>query len=863
MLQNNNKEVIKRLVKRSLKVNKLRNIFAILAIALTTLLITTVVVGGITFYNINKVYLNVSAYGIDCDGYLNINESTLDKLKSISNIDTLGVTQLASLDIIKNKELLNEQVVLEYADSKIAYEMMAIVPIEGSYPKDSEDILAPTWFLELLGVEKNIGEKITLDIVINNEVKKLDLKVCGYYDSLVSRGNGRTKVFVSDKFISKYNKDIINLENTKTAFLTLKNINDSSSYDTVKSEFKKISNEIGASKAKVHPKYDIESGSAISNGFMKQSLAVGVGILLVIFTGYLIIYNIFYISVSRDIKFYGLLKTIGTTSKQIKKIIIRQALILSVIGIPIGLVLGYVLATFILPIALSFTVFANIIVISKSPYIFILSILFSLITVIISCNKPGEMAGKVSPIEAVRYVSFDANSSKKNSKNGINGAKLHKMAWSNIIKSKRRVILSVISISLSAIIVIFTINASFGINPEAHAKSQTVSDVSINNYISHFMGSEKYQPINEELINKVKALDIVEDTRNIYSAILPDEDGIIRDFGVDIFLEGKLKEEVEIAERLKKNYIYYHRLNISENLMNANVTAINANRLEKEIEKLTVIDGEINEEKFKDGNYIIYYTGVSTPHVLKSGDKIPFTFRIPDKNGNIKEIKNEFEIMAIVADTSGEWSASNLENFNIEEEVFKEIFPDYKNHIKSVNIDLKDNVDIKEADDIISDIIGKSGNSTLSLSSKNFFIEGMKELKLILLIVGGIVSAILGLIGAINVANTILTSIISRRVEVAMLESIGMTKKQVKKMIVFEGLYYILLTSVLIIPLGFIAAYIAPMLVPIYSVVSMKIYLISVIIAILIIAILMITVPLVAYKLINKESLVERLRIVE
>ncbi len=47
---------------------------------------------------------------------------------------------------------------------------------------------------------------------------------------------------------------------------------------------------------------------------------------LVIFTGYLIIYNIFQISVTGDIRFYGLLKTIGVTPRQLKRIIRQQAL---------------------------------------------------------------------------------------------------------------------------------------------------------------------------------------------------------------------------------------------------------------------------------------------------------------------------------------------------------------------------------------------------------------------------------------------------------------------------------------------------------------------------------------------------------
>ena len=862
MLKNNNRQIIKKLSNRSLKVNKMRNIFAILAIALTTLLITTTIVGGITFYNTNKVYMNVSSYGVDADGYIDFNIKNIDKLNKINNIKKKGIIQLASTDVIQNEVLLAENVCLFATDDKDAYEMMAVVPIEGTYPKKANDILLPSWVLDVLNINKNIGETVSLDIVINNEVKSIDFNLCGYYESLVIRGTGTIRAFVSNEFISKYNKGITEIEGTTTVLLTLKNINSNSSYDTVQEELNKISNEIDGTKAKVHPKYDSEK-SISGDSQIQQFIAIAVGIVLIIATGYLIIYNIFYISVSKDIKFYGLLKTIGTTSKQLKRIIIRQALKLSIIGIPIGLVLGYAVATFIIPMALSVTFMGNIVVVSKSPLNFILSILFSLVTVLISCNKPGRIAGKVSPIEAVRFVSSDSQNLKKKNKKGTNGAKLNKMAWSNIVKNKKRVMLSVLSISLSAVIVIFTISATLGIDPEAHAENEVVADIQIVNVVNQFHGKVEYQPITEDLINKVKGLDIVEDARINYKAITPNEDGIIYDFGVEFVLSGKLKEEVKRGIESGNQNIMTTRIGFADNMMMANLTALKADRLGKELEKFEVIDGKIDEEEFKKGDYIIYNVGVGESYVIKAGDILPLTMKIPDEDGVVKEVTKEFKVMAVVGDSTGGFSASNMTELNIEENAFKELFPDYNNYIKSIDIDLKDNVDLTEADEEIGKIINESGNTMLFLSSKNYYIDAMEEMKLIVSLIGGTVALILGFIGIINVINTMLTSIISRKLEFSMLESIGMTNSQSKKMILFEGMYYIILTAVLVIPLGLVASFLAPMMLPIYGGFKIGIYLVSVIVAMSIISIIMLIVPLIGYKNISKESIVERLRIAE
>ncbi len=120
-------------------------------------------------------------------------------------------------------------------------------------------------------------------------------------------------------------------------------------------------------------------------------IAIAAFLLLVIFTGYLIIYNIFQISVAGDIRFYGLLKTIGTTPRQLKRIIRQQALLLCLIGIPAGLLLGYGIGAVLVPVVLRSTQLdAGITTISTSPVIFVGSVLFALLTVLLSCSKPGK-----------------------------------------------------------------------------------------------------------------------------------------------------------------------------------------------------------------------------------------------------------------------------------------------------------------------------------------------------------------------------------------------------------------------------------------------------------------------------------------
>lgn len=133
---------------------------------------------------------------------------------------------------------------------------------------------------------------------------------------------------------------------------------------------------------------------------IKSVIVMGVIGLFIVFSGYLLIYNIMCIWVSKDIHFYGLIKTIGASPRQIKKIVNGQAFRLAIIGIPIGLFLGATVSFGVVPMILeSFSVNVNTNAmpgdISFNPVIFISATIFSILTVSISCRKPAKIASSI------------------------------------------------------------------------------------------------------------------------------------------------------------------------------------------------------------------------------------------------------------------------------------------------------------------------------------------------------------------------------------------------------------------------------------------------------------------------------------
>ena len=139
------------------------------------------------------------------------------------------------------------------------------------------------------------------------------------------------------------------------------------------------------------------TGAQLSDSMDPVTAAVIAGmLLLILLTGYLIIYNVFQISVAGDIRFYGLLKTIGTTGRQLKRIIRYQALALSALGIPLGLLAGWLIGGQLTPVIIARLDGVSDVV-SVSPALFLGSALFALFTVLLSCHRPGRMAARISP----------------------------------------------------------------------------------------------------------------------------------------------------------------------------------------------------------------------------------------------------------------------------------------------------------------------------------------------------------------------------------------------------------------------------------------------------------------------------------
>lgn len=766
-LKNNNNAIIKKLTRKTIKANKLRNIIAIIAIALTTLLFTSIFTIGLGIKNSFEQETMRQVGGYSHATFKYITKDQLNKIKTHPSIKEFGYSIMVSMG--ENKEFLKRHTEIRYGTDQQA-KMFFSYPTTGRMPEKENELVADTKVLDLLGIPHEIGKTLKLEYKIEDEKRSKEFVISGFFES--DEASNSSTIWVSKLFIDKELADIEignkNL-NSDTGEIFL-DVMFKNSID-IEGKVNTVLKDSGYSNEQDSPNFigtGVNWAYVSTNSNSDLVIPIFGACMLIILTGYLIIYNIFQIYVIKDIRSYGLLKTIGTTSKQIKKLIRNQAFLLSFIGIPLGLIIGFVIGNILLPVIMSTLTFKTA-YISFNPIIFIGATLFSLITVYISCKKPGKIAASVSPVEATKYTEVSMKN-KNNIKKSIDGTKIYKMALYNIQRNKKKTIIVIISMSLSLILLNSIYTFTKGFDMDKYLSKRVVSDFLVG-HAKYFNFDFKSQDevVSENLINNINKLDYIDDKGRIYLYLGEDKDDSIIKF--------------DNSKRI------------------ANLYGLD----DFPIYQLKVVEGNIDLEKLKSGKYILEAIDTDDNGNLRYesapcnvGQKVTLNLQ----NNKIKE----YEVMAKVEmkypmsvrySTNDENGMGDIgiilpanEFCNVVEN------PLTMNYMFNVH----DNK-LYEAEKFIKNYT-ENIEDNMNYESKQVYVDQFKGLKNMFLLVGGTLSIVIGVIGMLNFINAIITSIISRQREFAMLQSIGMTTKQLKSMLVYEGGFYAVATILVSAILG-------------------------------------------------------------
>ena len=830
----NNKYIIKKLTKRTMRANRLRNAFVITAVALTAFLITTIFsIGFSTIESLKLQQLRV----MGTTAHVALSYPTEDQIKKVEKLDYIEQIGVQSnVGSIKSTPSMGNMVLgLHWFGSSEwdIFRKPTISNFIGTYPQKYDEIMVPDWILNRMGITNpelgmilEIEYRTTIN-EITSEYKTQKFVLSAYYTEYMNLHSDNVGVMlVSEEFMKKQGVSPVN---SGAASIRFKNTSD------INAQVEKLAKDIHLNsnqKIKVVPIYD-------RSDFADTATLIGLaGIILVIMlSGYLLIYNVFSLSVSRDIRYYGLLKTIGTTPAQLKKIVIGQAMRLAGIGIPLGLAAGAIVSLIAVPSIL--TVMINHesgVKVSFSPLIYGGAVIFTGLTTLWAANKPAKKAGSISPIEANRFTGMSSTPKQRESSNG---SKAGIMALRNIFRNKKRsmVVFASLFLGITSFLAVNTILLSM--DTDNLVADYIENDFRLtNNTLNPGLENGVKQKFDDSFLADLKNINGITD----FNQVTCQEVNVCYDKKV------YLNHIADFSQRHKTGMITEEQIKKYPELFSTFLVGLDTQYVE-ELNKS--LNKPIDTDAFEKGEIALFST--DKPELYQLGSELSF---INKANAQKTTVKLGGFLPQSTPFKGGIRIAPNIFISNAK---MRELYDNPL--VYSITMDTEDKLQEKIYSQL-KEIIG--GDKEISLDSRLDMLEQYKSTKLLLYVLGSGMSLILALIGILNFVNVIVTSINARRHEFAVLESIGMDSERLRRILLFEGGAYALISGILVLVFGNGISYGLFTLFrteATYAVFTFPF--IPLLICLLVIFAVCLSVPGVAYKSLCKESITERLRSIE
>ena len=805
---------------------KSKNILIGIAIILTTLLLFVIPSIGkdmveVNFAVINKIYPTWHAL------YRNVDESTVMKLAAHHDVKTYGLRSDAGY-----MNLEDATVSMMYMD-RTGMELYKVKLKEGQLPQKENDIVVSKGILEALGQNGKIGDTITVPYQILKDdgldyTKEKDFRICGFLaDNESSKEQKQYTSLVSEAFL----KAEIPVEQVKYRFLLQVNGQKGNTTADYTETIQNIARQFGISEDDMN----INKEYLAANYVDPATIPVIVGIMLiVVLAGIITIYSVYYVSMNQRVREFGKLKAIGATKRQLRQIVLREGMGVALFAIPIGLLIGTVAVKVVLLQFVEHAKDSNVLiteaykVVAKGEvqlyywWIYLLAIAVTLCTVYLSLMKPMRMAAKVSEIEAMRYQG--GSKRQKSSRKGYQFLNIGRLTKRNLAENKKKSTITIVSMAVTGIFVMMVATVLSCANPMESAKSSIVGQYEISPIVEsgnkehpeyEWAEVQKNNPLNEGLKQQIEELDGVERV-DVFTALKVSGGPFEEKIGTE-FINGVPEE---YAEELKKG----------------------------------ITEGNVTYEELKSGDKVILDRALLHWYPdIKVGDKLKLNIHDGDNT-----FQKEIEVAAI-----GEYG-TGLTNYNcliMAKEGAEKLTINNSSSYFQVIAD-KDYDEALEAS--LQAIVDGSGR----LQMRTWKNENDTWENAIQMTRGACYAfiIILAAISIMNLINTMINSVHVRKKELGMMQAIGMSDRQLMKMLQLEGIFYTVGTLIISIGVGSLAGYPLFLYAKRTGMFDISTYHYPVTAAIIIILTLFVIQMLLAIfiaKSVRKDSLIERIRFSE
>lgn len=758
-------QTVRLLAKSRIKYNKSRTVLTFIAIMLTTVLLMGLGTSAFGLFNMNKynaalnsnVHANIS----------NITYEQAQKLKNHLDVEAVEISEIfASVEYEKMNGYLGYSEVLKYG---IYYKYGSLT--EGHKPEAENEICGPKAFFKRMNVEPAVGNKISISFRPdggNGEIQTKEFTICGIVserdisDLNISDSRIAYSASISNELASRYADGG---ERKFTAAIRVFD-EDKLTIDGIKEKINGVAKDIGCKEDDISFNNQY-IGTMLDPGTEIKQIAVCIALIVILFSA-LVIYSIYYVSVITDVQEIGRLKALGASDRQIKRLFLSESMRISAAAIPAGLAIGFLIPYFVFPVVINkaqresgFEELENIPMFSLT--ILILVAVAVIITVYISLIKPIRMAAKISPVEAIRYQ--ESSRGKKVRKGNIN-VNVFRLSAANLMRNKRRTIVTMLTMGLSCVLFMSLAGVMNSMSaediarrniPEGDFKLEIDCELNDKTYPENNWDSVQQQDIfNDGFMKRLKSIDGVEKTvgRQV-TLISSDHPSEIFEKGRRTTLEPITREK---AEEYSKDAGY----------------------------------GEIDYDKMLAENGAVLSL---EPFWEEYGFSIGDTVQLTVYDGS-NIIPLNVKVHAAVAD-------GGAAVFMIPQELYEKLNMEF-NQTNSLYI----YADKNKYDSVKEEL------QKIAEENQYFKLYSMDEE----LDIGGmgvnftkypmyVILIMIAVIGFMNLINTMITSIVTRKHELGVLQAIGLSDSQLKKMLAGEGLVFTAGTLAASLTLGNLIGY--------------------------------------------------------
>lgn len=789
--------------------NRARCVLIILSIFLTTVLLSAIATfgyGQIRFQRVNAEEFYGSYYGT----YANVKEQQIAEMQKRSEFDRIG--RAASVGGIENTRTIS-MVWMDEETMRLANMKKQLQ--EGAFPQQENEIAGQKEMFERLGYpDARPGDTVTVHFRRNMQelYQEKQFVISGITKSFQEEQENQSyTAYVSRAcYEALYASD----ERVYNIYFTLADgvpVNSSDLEMTIKDL---------AEACGINPEYAAEntyfSMWVLDPGIEMITGCVAVA-LVVVFFAVLVIYNIYQVGLVQKIQEYGKIRALGATKKQMKKLVFREGMMLTVVGVPAGLVVGTAVSVIFQNFWLAQSeVFGSeeaVQVNMVSIPLLLACAAAAVLTVWIALKRPMKLISRISPVEAVRF-----QGEKKKNRGFRRGRKqvgVPQLTSANMAMNRKRTAATILSMGLSCVLFVVAANFTGNVSTEYDARKQVPYgqfqiDLSYSTNDAAYPENNldmilQNDPLDETLVENIRKLDKVTDVQVRYMMYARDQKGNLASVGVlnreqfeDDAYQGSLKGEVDYDQAAKNGDILY------------------------------------------GWSYFIEETGYDLGETV--------TMTVGDAGG---ETQFQGVMSGAFGSTNYDWILTDqtYEELGLSGKSIGTIWIDCApQDCEAVRSELEELLTDKQHYEMTS-YQGALATSESTLGSFETLAYG------VLLLVG--------LIAFMNMANTMIISVVTRKRELGVMQALGMTNRQMNRMLRNEGLIFTFGSILISLLVGMPAGYALFCYGRAHGYFGLEVYHVpfaEILAMVLILGVLQISLSYILSRNVKRESVVERIR---